>query len=155
MQTRREVDLQPPERADVRENVAFILLDLGRTGEAFDELARAAEIRHGLGSTPQASGLPPDQIYAPIYYVLAGLLVIGLIANILVRPVNPKWHMSEKEMHDLHVKLHESDEPSQSGSFGIGKGGLDAKALPFWLLVGVPLAWGVWKTVQKAIVLFM
>ena len=36
----------------------------------------------------------------------------------------------------------------------IGKGGLDAKAAAFWMLVGVPLAWGVWKTVEKALVLF-
>ncbi|MEQ1715547.1 MAG: OFA family MFS transporter [Hyphomicrobium sp.] len=102
----------------------------------------------------KAAGVPLDQIYAPIYYVLAGLLVVGFVANLLVRPVNPKWHMSEAELADLHAKLHESAEPAKSGSFGIGKGGLDARALPFWLLVGIPLAWGVWMTVQKAIGLF-
>jgi len=30
-----------------------------------------------------------------------------------------------------------------AGSFGIGKGGLDATAVLFWAFVGVPLAWGV------------
>ena len=38
----------------------------------------------------------------------------------------------------------------QSGSFGIGKGGLDARAALFWLFVGIPLAWGVWKTLESA-----
>jgi hypothetical protein len=33
-------------------------------------------------------------------------------------------------------------------------GGLDFKAALFWLLVGIPLAWGVWNTVEKALVLF-
>ena len=33
-----------------------------------------------------------------------------------------------------------------SGSYGIGFGGLDAKAALFWAFVGIPLAWGVWKT---------
>jgi hypothetical protein len=42
----------------------------------------------------------------------------------------------------------------QTGSFGIGKGGLDFKAALFWLFVGVPLGWGVWNTFQKALVLF-
>ncbi|MDX2309673.1 MAG: MFS transporter, partial [Hyphomicrobium sp.] len=53
------------------------------------------------------------------------------------------------------AKLHEKTATAQTGSFGIGKGGLDAKAVPFWLLVGVPLAWGVWVTVQKAVGLFV
>jgi MFS family permease len=102
----------------------------------------------------QAAGIPPDQIYGAIYYILAGLLVVGFVANLLVRPVNPKWHMTEQHMAIEHAKLHEGSEPAKPGSFGIGKGGLDGKALVFWLLVGVPLAWGVFKTFQKAIVLF-
>ncbi|MGD0958182.1 MAG: hypothetical protein ABSB19_00095 [Methylomonas sp.] len=28
------------------------------------------------------------------------------------------------------------------------------KLLLFWLYVGVPLAWGVWSTVKKALALF-
>ena len=40
------------------------------------------------------------------------------------------------------------------GSFGIGRGGFDGKALVAWLLVGVPIAWGVWVTLSKASVLF-
>ena len=107
-----------------------------------------------LHDTRQASGIPPDQIYGPIYFILAGLLGVGFLANLLVRPVNPKWHMSEADLATERAKLHEKNATVTTGSFGIGKGGLDAKALPFWLLVGVPLAWGVWKTFQKALVLF-
>ena len=107
-----------------------------------------------LHDTRQAAGVPPDQIYAPIYYVLAGLLVIGFLANLLVRPVDSKWHMSDAELAQVRAELHEKTAVKETGSFGIGKGGLDAKAIPFWLLVGIPLAWGVWQTVQKAIVLF-
>jgi hypothetical protein len=33
---------------------------------------------------------------------------------------------------------------------GIGFGGLDAKAALFWAFVGIPLAWGVWKTLESA-----
>lgn len=101
-----------------------------------------------------AQGIAFDKIYAPIYYTLAGLLVVGFIANLLVRPVNPKWHMTQAELDAEHARFHEAADPVKPGSYGIGKGGIDAKALPFWLLVGIPLAWGVWKTVQKALVLF-
>ena len=41
-----------------------------------------------------------------------------------------------------------------SGSFGIGRGGLDAPAVLFWAVAGVPLAWGIWKTLEGAIKIF-
>jgi len=33
-------------------------------------------------------------------------------------------------------------------------GGLSGFALVAWAAVGIPLAWGVWQTVQKALKLF-
>jgi MFS family permease len=108
-----------------------------------------------LHDTRVAEGIPADQIYAPIFYILAGMLAVGFIANLLVRPVAAKWHMSDVEVAEEQAKLKTSATAVESGSFGIGKGGIDAKALPFWLLVGLPLAWGVWMTVKKAIPLFV
>ncbi len=107
-----------------------------------------------LHDTRQAAGVAPDQIYGPIFYVLATLLVGGFVANLLVRPVNAKWNMTDAEIAEERARLHEKSATATSGSFGIGKGGFDAKAVPFWLLVGIPLAWGVWKTAQKAVALF-
>jgi MFS family permease len=107
-----------------------------------------------LHDTRAAEGVAPDQIYGPIFFILAGLLVVGWIANLLVRPVNPKWHMSEAEVAAELAKLHEATGGVKTGSFGIGKGGLDFKAALFWLFVGIPLAWGVWNTFEKALVLF-
>ena len=109
-----------------------------------------------MHDTRQAAGIPPDQIYGPIFYTLAGLLVVGFIANLLVRPVDPKWHMSEAAVAAEQAKLVSTTATLQptTGSFGIGKGGLDLKAAVFWLLVVIPLAWGVWNTIEKALVLF-
>jgi hypothetical protein len=107
-----------------------------------------------LHDTRQAEGVPPDQLYSPIFYILAGMLVVGFVANLLVRPVDPKWHMTQEELDTEHARLHEAKEPVSSGSFGIGKGGLDAPAALFWLFVGIPLAWGIWNTIETALVLF-
>ena len=107
-----------------------------------------------LHDTRQAEGVPAAEIYGPIFYVLAALLVVGFIANLLVRPVNPKWHMTDAEVAEERAKLHEKTSKDVSGSFGIGKGGIDAKAVPFWLLVLIPLGWGIWTTVQKTVALF-
>ena len=43
---------------------------------------------------------------------------------------------------------------SADGSYGIGRGGLDGAAVFAWLIVGIPIAWGVWITLSKALVLF-
>ncbi|MCC7250596.1 OFA family MFS transporter [Hyphomicrobium sp.] len=107
-----------------------------------------------LHDTRYAEGIAPDKLYGQIFYILAGLLVIGFIANLLVRPGDPKWHMSEAEVAAEQAKLKTASGPQTSGSFGIGKGGLDAQAALFWSLVGVPLAWGVWVTFEKALVFF-
>ena len=49
----------------------------------------------------KAEGVPPDQIYHPIFYVLAGLLVAGFICNLLIRPLAAKWFMKPEEVEAL------------------------------------------------------
>jgi MFS family permease len=97
-----------------------------------------------------AAGVPRDQLYNTTMYILCAMLVGGLICNLLVKPVNPKWHMSEAEVAKLQAATASAGASGPSGSFGIGRGGLDAKAVLFWAFVGVPLAWGVWKTLESA-----
>ncbi len=62
--------------------------------------------------------------------------------------------MSNDEVAKLQAASAASSAGTQSGSFGIGKGGFDAKAALFWAFVGVPLAWGVWKTLESAVKIF-
>jgi hypothetical protein len=60
--------------------------------------------------------------------------------------------MSDAEVEAMMAR---DEEPAYHGSRVIGRGTvLTPGAFFAWLLVGVPLAWGVWVTVQKAIVLF-
>jgi MFS family permease len=111
-----------------------------------------------LHDTRLAEGIAPDQLYAPIFYILAGLLVVGFVANLLVHPVNHRWHMSEADVAAEQAKHVPANSGviggATDGSGGIGMGGLDVKAALFWLFVGIPLAWGIWNTVEKALVLF-
>jgi MFS family permease len=101
----------------------------------------------------KAAGVPADRLYEVTTYILAGMLVIGFICNALVRPVDKKWFMSEAEVAALQSKA--ASLPSGPiGSHGIGLGGFDAKAALAWLAVGIPIAWGVWITLQSAIKIF-
>jgi hypothetical protein len=52
----------------------------------------------------KAAGIPADQIYHPIFYVLAGLLVAGFVCNLLIRPLRQKWFMKSEEVEALQVK---------------------------------------------------
>ena len=101
-----------------------------------------------------AAGVPRDHLYDFTMYILCGMLIIGLICNFLIKPANPKWYMSEEEVAKLQAVSAKSAAAMPSGSFGIGKGGLDWKAAVFWAFVGVPLGWGVWITLQAAAKIF-
>ena len=101
-----------------------------------------------------AAGVPRDHVYDVTMYVLAGMLVVGFVCNYLVKPLADHWFMKPEEVAALQAASAKSDAAIQHGSFGIGKGGVDAKALLFWAVVGIPLAWGVWKTLESAIKIF-
>ena len=97
-----------------------------------------------------AAGVPRDQLYNTTMYILCAMLIAGLICNYLIKPVDPKWHMSQEAVAKLQATTAGASAGVSSGSFGIGRGGLDAKAALFWAFVGIPLAWGIWKTLQSA-----
>src|SRR6201991_1251291 len=101
-----------------------------------------------------AAGVPRDQLYNTTMYILCAMLIAGLICNYLVKPVDAKWHMSADEVTKLQAATAGANATQQSGSFGIGTGGLDGKAALFWAFVGIPLAWGVWKTLESAVKIF-
>jgi MFS family permease len=101
-----------------------------------------------------AAGVPRDQLYNTTMYILCAMLAAGFICNYLIKPVDPKWHMSADEVARLQANGAKGAGAVQSGSFGIGKGGLDARSALFWLFVGVPLAWGVYKTLESAAKIF-
>lgn len=113
-----------------------------------------------MHDTRLEAGVPYDQIYAPIFLTLAGLLVVGFIANFLVKPVAEKYYMTDAELELEHKLAHEksvassnnksasrSKTTSQSASHPV-------LAIVAWALVLIPISYGMWSTLQKAWVLF-
>jgi MFS family permease len=99
-----------------------------------------------------AAGVPRDHLYDYTMYILCAMLIGGLICNFLVKPVADKWYMKPEEV--AAIQAAKSGAAIKHGSFGIGTGGFDLPAFIFWCFVGIPLAWGVWKTLQAAAALF-
>jgi len=100
------------------------------------------------------AGVPRAQVYDRTMYILAGMLVLGFICNLLVRPVAAKWFMKDAEVAALQAKSANAAAATHYGSYGIGKGGFDGTALAAWAVVGLPIAWGVWITLTKSLALF-
>ena len=99
-----------------------------------------------------AAGIPRALVYDRTMYILTGFLLVGLIANALVRPVAAKRLMTEAEVAALRTT--QSSPTIAKSSHGIGFGGFSLGVLIAWLAVGIPFLWGVWNTLAKAIALF-
>ncbi|GLR53916.1 OFA family MFS transporter [Shinella yambaruensis] len=117
----------------------------GIVGPVVVNYIREAQIAAGVA--------PGPALYTGTMYILAGMLALGLVANMLVRPLADKWFMSDEEVASLQAKTAAAN-AGPTGSFGIGKGGLDAKAVLAWAVVGLPLLWGIWVTLKSTAALF-
>ena len=101
-----------------------------------------------------AAGVPRAAVYDRTMYILASMLLLGMIANLLIRPVAQRWFMSDAELAAIQARKADWTAHHASGSFGIGRGGLDGLAVVAWAVVGIPIVWGVWITLSKSLVLF-
>lgn len=101
----------------------------------------------------KGAGVQGAAIYGGTMYILAGMLLIGLICNALVGPLEKRWFMSHAEVAALQAKSAAA-QTTAAGSYGIGLGQLDGKAILAWAIVGIPIFWGVWITLLKTTALF-
>ena len=97
-------------------------------------------------------GIPREQVYNQTMYILVGMLVIGLICNLMIRPVADKWFMSDAELAEEKRLAHDR---AIAAEVGTGRGGSARVTSPAtvalaWLAVGTPLTWGVYKTLINA-----
>ena len=109
-----------------------------------------------MHDTRLEANIPFDQIYAPIFMVLAGMLVIGFIANMLVKPVDEKYYMTDAELEAERKLAHEK---SIAANVDKSISGPQSASHPLlvviaWALVLIPISYGIWSTIQKAWGLF-
>jgi len=89
----------------------------------------------------------PGNLTAPDYraalLTMVGVLVVGFVANLLIRPVDARFHESEQknEQDDADASTAVEEEPH----------GVTPLLVVAWTVVSVPLAYGVYETVVKAI----
>jgi MFS family permease len=102
----------------------------------------------------QADGVSKAQAYGTTLYLLVGLLLIGLLCNLAVRPVNPRF------LTPVHVTpVPESAQPEHliaedQTPHWLPDPASWLRVYVAWALVCLPLGWGVWNTLVKSSALF-
>ena len=85
--------------------------------------------------------------YAPALITMVCVLAVGFVANLLITPVDSRFHEPEGDGN--------SAIPADVGRSTVEEKPVPGFLLPVaWLVVGIPLAYGVYETVSKAIELF-
>ena len=107
-----------------------------------------------LHNLQKSLGHSPEYYYDITVYVLAVLLAIGLIANLMVKQVNSKWHMTDAELAATNVTFERGNNANKSNNnFNIGKGTLNSPMVWIaWSPVVLPMLWGLWHALSKAMI---
>jgi MFS family permease len=96
-------------------------------------------------------GIARAQVYSVTMFILAGLLAVGFVCNWLVRPVDAKHYMTAEQLAATAPKQAAADGSPAAVTQTAAAGARVALA---WLAVWIPLGWGIWVTLQKAVLLF-
>ncbi|HEX4199732.1 MAG TPA: hypothetical protein VHZ26_20015 [Caulobacteraceae bacterium] len=84
---------------------------------------------------------------------MAGILFVGLICNLLLRPVHDRHLMTEEELARERAAQHEA--VVSAGAETAARGAFGVAGVIGWLAVGVPFAIGLYIALQKAAALFV
>ncbi|GAB6141338.1 OFA family MFS transporter [Methylosoma difficile] len=98
-------------------------------------------------------GTPRDQVYNQTMMILGGLLMVGLLCNLLIRPVADKWFMNAEEAETEKQLLADKPRSGQHGT-NIGKSSPIAWVILAWTCVLIPLGWGIYNTLLTVSKLF-
>lgn len=95
-------------------------------------------------------GLPASQVYNQTMFILAGLLLIGLIANLLIRPVNPKYFMTKQELaaefSTVPMRSYSADIDSIHQEMKPASASYTVMLVVAWAAVLIPILWGIYRT---------
>jgi MFS family permease len=101
-------------------------------------------------------GLPREQVYNQTMFILAGMLAIGFVCNLLIRPVADKWFMSAtelaKEKRLPHEKISDSRQAIAHTTSAVTENGSSTPVIwvvMAWLVIAIPLLWGIYKTLAN------
>jgi MFS family permease len=108
-----------------------------------------------LRSAQIESGVPKTDAYNFTMNLMAGLLVAGFVANLLVRPVDPRHQMTPEEL-EADRRARATAAPVEAAESATARGATTSPLVVAlaWIAASLPLGWGVFSTFGKALKLF-
>jgi len=94
------------------------------------------------------SGVPKNLVYDGTLYIMAGLLAVGFVCNLLIRPVKEQHYMTDEAL--LHERSLQHEDLTAADAETAARGGFGLLGLLAWLAVGIPFAIGLYIALQKA-----
>ena len=92
-------------------------------------------------------GIPREQVYDQTMYILVGMLAVGLVCNLLIKPVDAKFFMTADELLAEKKLAHERAAASETQFTGHQESNTSGVWVWLaWTAVGLPMAWGVYRT---------
>jgi MFS family permease len=105
-----------------------------------------------LRETQLHEGVAKTLVYDRTLYIMAFLLFCGLICNLLIKPVDEKYFMSDAEL--AREKALQREDRSAAGAETAARGPFGVVGVMAWLAVGIPFLIGLYIALQKAVALF-
>jgi hypothetical protein len=120
----------------------------GVLGPVLVNYVREYQLEHGVARA---------EAYSFTMYVLAGLLAVGFVCNLMIQPVAKKHYMTRQQIAELDAASNSAAGGGRADSLAAAQ----VAATPAWIVagawlaVGIPMAWGIWVTLQKAASIFI
>ena len=102
------------------------------------------------------AGVPQAEAYNSSFTMLALLLVLGFILNYFVKPLDAKHFMSDAELSiEKAVAAKKDSDNALLVSKGESNQIVQKLILPIaWIVVGLPILWGIYNALLKGIIIF-
>lgn len=101
------------------------------------------------------AGVAKAQAYSVTLYIMACFLIAEFFFALFIRPVSSKYYMTDEEVKAAKAALEDKVAAAQeSGVIPPSKPTSAGTMIICWLIVGIPLAWGVYQTILQTISMF-
>ena len=110
---------------------------------------RRSVIINGFLDAQGEPGTLTSAAYQPAFFTMVGVLAVGFLANLAIRPVDDRFHEPSTSREKVSACMSEQTQPAQSF-----EPTSTARLVFSWALVSLPLAYGLYETLVKVADLF-
>jgi len=102
----------------------------------------------GLREVQLAHGVPKNLVYDGTLYLMALLLLCGLVCNVFITPVKDRHYMSDEEL--ARERALQREDLGRADAQTAARGKFGVAGFLAWAAVGIPFAIGLSIALQKA-----